>query len=62
MTERGTPMPRPATRDLAALAGLSLLAFAGQAAAEDGPPPNDSLNAILWTQNAVEFKASALGG
>ena len=39
-----------------------LVAGIGSAMAQEGgPPPNDNLNAVLWTQRAVEFKANALG-
>ena len=46
-----------------ALAGAILLATlaGGSAAQEAAPGPNDSLNAVLWTQRSVEFKGNALG-
>jgi 5'-nucleotidase (lipoprotein e(P4) family) len=45
----------------AAAAAVALLAVgAGGAIAED-VPPNDNLNAMLWMQRAVEYKANALG-
>jgi 5'-nucleotidase (lipoprotein e(P4) family) len=47
---------------LAALAALVLtvsLAGAAPAVAQD-PPANDLLNAVLWMQRSVEYKASAL--
>ena len=31
------------------------------ARAADGPPPNDLLNAVLWMQRSVEYKANATG-
>jgi 5'-nucleotidase (lipoprotein e(P4) family) len=44
------------------VAGVTLLAAAvGGAVAEDGPAPNDNLNAVLWTQRSVEAKGNALG-
>ena len=45
------------------LAALLLVATIGLAAPALGqdPPANDLLNAVLWTQRAVEFKATALG-
>jgi len=39
------------------IAGLALAG--GSAGAADGPPPNDNLNATLWTQRSVEFRANA---
>lgn len=50
----------PKLAALAAVAALTLMA--GPARAEDGAAPaNDNLNAVLWTQRAVEAKANALG-
>jgi 5'-nucleotidase (lipoprotein e(P4) family) len=44
---------------LAALVVTAALAGAAPAVAQD-PPANDLLNAVLWMQRSVEFKASAL--
>ena len=33
----------------------------GTVSAQEGPPPNDNLNAVLWTQRSVEAKGNALG-
>ena len=45
------------------LATLLLFVALGLAAPAlgQGPPANDLLNAVLWTQRSVEFKATALG-
>jgi 5'-nucleotidase (lipoprotein e(P4) family) len=43
----------------AALA-LAVLAWVGPASAEDAVPQNDMLNATLWMQRAVEYKANSL--
>lgn len=49
-------------RVLQSLAALSLVVFvAGQSGAADGPPQNDNLNATLWMQRSVEYKANAAG-
>jgi 5'-nucleotidase (lipoprotein e(P4) family) len=51
--------PRTSSRPLAVL--LLALALAGAApAAAQAPPANDLLNAVLWMQRSVEYKASAL--
>jgi 5'-nucleotidase (lipoprotein e(P4) family) len=43
-------------------AGVTLLTSAvGGAVAEDGPAPDDNLNAVLWAQRSVEAKGNALG-
>jgi acid phosphatase len=45
----------------AAAFGLAVLAApAGMASAQDGPPPHDLLNATLWMQRSVEYKANCL--
>jgi len=41
-------------------AALAILPMAGAAHAQ-GPAPHDTLDAVLWVQRSVEFKASALG-
>jgi predicted secreted acid phosphatase len=46
-------------RGLAALALLAVFATACAAPAQS-PPANDLLNAVLWMQRSVEYKASAL--
>ena len=45
------------------LTGAILLATltGGSDAQEVAPGPNDSLNAVLWTQRSVEFKGNAVG-
>jgi 5'-nucleotidase (lipoprotein e(P4) family) len=50
---------RTSSRGLAALLLAVTLAGAAPAAAQD-PPANDLLNAVLWMQRSVEYKASAL--
>ena len=50
---------RPSSRWLAALLLTAALAVATPARAQD-PPANDLLNAVLWMQRSVEYKASAL--
>ncbi|MGH6946487.1 MAG: 5'-nucleotidase, lipoprotein e(P4) family [Kiloniellales bacterium] len=51
---------RPTTGRLYTIATFcAALALAGPAAAED-VPQNDNLNAVLWTQNSPEFKATAI--
>jgi 5'-nucleotidase (lipoprotein e(P4) family) len=50
---------RTSSRGLAALLLTVTLAGAAPAAAQD-PPANDLLNAVLWMQRSVEYKASAL--
>jgi 5'-nucleotidase (lipoprotein e(P4) family) len=47
-------------RGLAMLLVVVLLALAAPVLAQD-PPASDLLNATLWTQRSVEFKATALG-
>ena len=47
-------------RGLAMLLVVVLLALSMPALAQD-PPASDLLNATLWTQRSVEFKATALG-
>jgi len=44
---------------LAAICLLLTMACATPVRAQD-PPPHDLLNAVLWTQRSVEFRASAL--
>lgn len=47
------------SRGLAALLLAVTLAWAAPVVAQD-PPANDLLNAVLWMQRSVEYKASAL--
>ena len=48
-------------RWLAALVLLATLGLTAPARGQD-PPAHDLLNAVLWTQRSVEFKATALAG
>ena len=48
-----------ARRSLAAVLLVVLLSLAAPALGQD-PPAHDLLNAVLWTQRSVEFKATAL--
>ena len=50
---------RTSSRGLAALLLAVTLAWAAPVVAQD-PPANDLLNAVLWMQRSVEYKASAL--
>ena len=50
---------RTSSRGLAALFLVVTLAWAAPVVAQD-PPANDLLNAVLWMQRSVEYKASAL--
>jgi len=50
---------RTSSRGLAALFLAVTLAWAAPVVAQD-PPANDLLNAVLWMQRSVEYKASAL--
>jgi acid phosphatase len=50
---------RTSSRGLAALLLAVTLAWAAPVMAQD-PPANDLLNAVLWMQRSVEYKASAL--
>ncbi len=50
---------RTSSRGLAALLLAVTLAWATPAVAQD-PPASDLLNAVLWMQRSVEYKASAL--
>jgi 5'-nucleotidase (lipoprotein e(P4) family) len=50
---------RTSSRGLAALLLAVILVWAAPAVAQD-PPANDLLNAVLWMQRSVEYKASAL--
>ena len=50
---------RPSSRWLAALALAAALGLGAPAAAQD-PPAHDLLNAVLWMQRSVEYKAAAL--
>jgi len=45
----------------AAVAALAAVQPAGQAARAQDPAPSDLLNATLWMQKSVEYKATALG-
>ena len=47
-----------AVRPLAAFALCLALSPMSAALAQDAPPPNDNLNAVLWDQTAVEAKAT----
>ena len=38
---------------------IVLTLWTGGARAADGPPPHDLLNAVLWMQRSVEYKANA---
>ena len=49
---------RTSSRWLAALALVVALGLGAPVAAQD--PPHDLLNAVLWMQRSVEYKASAL--
>jgi 5'-nucleotidase (lipoprotein e(P4) family) len=51
--------PGPPRRTLAATLLLAVTLGATPAVAQD-PPANDLLNAVLWMQRSVEYKASAL--
>ena len=44
-----------------ALALAATLALGACVTEPAGPPADDNLNAVLWTQRSVEFKANALG-
>jgi acid phosphatase len=50
---------RTSSRGLAALLLAVILVWAAPAVAQD-PPATDLLNAVLWMQRSVEYKASAL--
>ena len=50
---------RTSSRGLAALLLAVTLAWAAPVVAQD-PPANDLLNAVVWMQRSVEYKASAL--
>ena len=50
---------RTSSRGLAALLLAVTLAWAAPVVAQD-PPANDLLNAVLWMQRSVEYKATAL--
>ena len=51
---------RKSGRWLSILALVVTLGVAGPALAQD-PPAHDLLNAVLWMQRSVEYKAHALG-
>src|SRR5271154_5875126 len=57
------PMPTQpvARRFRRMLLALALAATPAALQAADGPPPHDLLNAVLWMQRSVEYKANALG-
>jgi len=40
---------------------LAMMAVAGAAQAQQGPGPDDNLNAVLWDQTSVEAQANAIG-
>lgn len=48
----------PALRNAGAAA---LVLFGAQAMADEAPPPHDLLNAVLWMQRSVEYKANSEG-
>jgi 5'-nucleotidase (lipoprotein e(P4) family) len=50
----------PSSRGVAGLLLAVMLAWAAPAVAQD-PPANDLLNAVLWMQRSVEYRATALG-
>ena len=51
---------RTSSRWLATLILVAVLGLAAPAPAQD-PPAHDLLNAVLWMQRSVEYKANALG-
>src|SRR5215510_4293174 len=53
-------MVAPALRPLTILAFCLSLLPTVPALAQDAPPPNDNLNAVLWMQRSVEYKANTL--
>jgi acid phosphatase len=53
-------MVAAAHRPLAALAICLALSPAVPALAQNAPAPNDNLNAVLWMQRSVEYKANTL--
>jgi acid phosphatase len=53
-------MVAAAFRPLAVLALCLALAPTVPALAQDAPAPNDNLNAVLWMQRSVEYKANTL--
>jgi len=54
-----SPKVRAKAIKITAMAVATTL-FAWQAALADSPPQNDNLNATLWSQGSIEFKATAL--
>jgi len=50
---------RVSTRWLMVMALLATLGLAAPARAQD-PPPHDLLNAVLWVQKSVEYKANSM--
>jgi acid phosphatase len=53
-------VPRRGPWPLAALLLVGSLAVAAPPAVAQDPPANDLLNAVLWMQRSVEYKATAL--
>jgi acid phosphatase len=51
---------RPSSRGLAVLLLALVLLGPAPALAQNPPPPSDLLNAVLWMQRSVEYKASTL--
>ena len=51
--------PRPSRRGVVVLLVAATLAWAAPGAAQD-PPASDLLNAVLWMQRSVEYRAAAL--
>lgn len=49
---------RTRTSFMLTMAALALIAASAQA---QGPAPNDGLDATLWTQTSVEYRANAIG-
>src|SRR4051812_45771651 len=55
------PMAKLSTRPAQLLLACSFLLLAsGTAVAQTAPPAHDNLNATLWMQRSVEYKANAL--
>ncbi|MGK9164742.1 5-nucleotide phosphatase [Inquilinus limosus] len=43
------------------VSALAVMVLVGAAQAQEGPGPDDNLNAVLWDQTSVEAQANALG-
>ncbi|HEY4201818.1 MAG TPA: HAD family acid phosphatase [Devosiaceae bacterium] len=61
MTIRSAYLPSISTALMALLLAAPALAADLAAPPAPGVPQNDNLNAVLWDQTSVEFKANALG-